>query len=169
MAAKSRPRPPSPDEDKLNELEYALIIMSNAYSHWLLRSTAATGDSQLNLVDIVVLHNLFCYKRPKRVADICFTLNMTDTHTVSYSLRKLIKLKLLESKKVGKDYFYTVTESGTELCLKYFDINHECLSKRYNAVAISQNKLSRLSKFLNDLSSIYDQATRESTLQEKYK
>jgi predicted MarR family transcription regulator len=159
----------SPDENKLDELEHALTIMSNAYSHWLLRSMAAAGDRQLNLVDILVLHHLFCNKRPMRVTEICIALNISDTHTISYSQRKLCKLKLLESERVGKDCFYKVTESGTELCLKYLNINHECLNKSYNGVTNSETLLTDLIKFLNNLSGIYDQLSQGASLSEKDK
>ena len=43
---------------------------------------------------------------PKRLVDICFVLHVEDQHTVNYSLKKLVKGKLVEREKRGKEIFY---------------------------------------------------------------
>ena len=50
---------------------------------------AAAGMPGSGPLDVMVLHTVNHRDRPKKLADICFTLNIEDTHTVNYALKKL--------------------------------------------------------------------------------
>ena len=76
---------------ELNEFEFGLISASNAFSRWIVRCMAAAGIADLGPLDVLVLHSVNHRDREKRGADICFVLNVEDGHTVSYSLKKLIR------------------------------------------------------------------------------
>ena len=53
------------------------------------------------------------------LADICLVLNIEDTHVVSYSVKKLKRLELVASKKVGKEKLIAATEAGSKTCERY--------------------------------------------------
>lgn len=145
---------------ELSEFEYALITAENTFSRWLVHCMTAAGNEEMSPIDILVLHNVYHRQRPKRIADVCFVLNVEDTHTVSYSLRKLGKMKLVESKKVGKETFYNTTDDGEALCLRYRDIRNDCLVDWFDNMGIDEADLSNMAKQLRTLSTLYDQAAR---------
>ncbi len=72
-----------------SEVEYGMIIAYNAFSRWMTRCMSAAGNTDLTPLEILVLHNTNHRGRDKRLTDICFLLNIEDTHTVNYALRKL--------------------------------------------------------------------------------
>ncbi|WP_428244101.1 winged helix DNA-binding protein [Gynuella sp.] len=145
---------------ELSEFEYALIMVNNAFSRWLIHCMAAAGNKELSPIDILILHNVHHRQRPKRIADICFVLNIDDTHTVSYSLRKLAKFGLVESQKVGKETFYNTSESGADVCLKYRDVRKDCLVDSLTTLGISEDELGNMAKLLRTMSGVYDQSAR---------
>lgn len=59
-----------------------------------------------------MLHNTNHRGGDKRLTDICFLLNIEDTHTVNYALRKLLKMGLLSPDKRGKEVFYSASKDG---------------------------------------------------------
>jgi len=145
---------------ELSELEYGLIIANNAFQRWMQRCMAASGILDLNPTDILILHNVNHRKRPKKVADICFNLNIEDTHTATYSLRKLVKLHLLENKKQGKENFFSTTKKGEKLCLRYKEIREDCLVNALDALGAGNKEIGDLAMVLRSLSGLYDQAAR---------
>ena len=99
-----------------SEVEYGMIIAYNAFSRWMTRCMSAAGNTDLTPLEILVLHNANHRGRDKRLTDICFLLNIEDTHTVNYALRKLRKMDLLASEKRGKEVFYSTSDAGQKLC-----------------------------------------------------
>lgn len=145
---------------ELSELEYGLTLANNAFQRWIERCMTASGMPELNPTDILILHNVNHRDRPKRVADICFNLNIEDTHTATYSLRKLVKLGLLQNKKTGKENFFTTTETGQEICIKYREIREHCLVESLGVLGVDNAELGELAKVLRSISGVYDQAAR---------
>ena len=102
---------------ELSEVEYGLIVASNAFGVWTVRGTAAAQAefpevADLGVIDILSLHSVNHRGRPKRLADICFKLNVEDTHIVNYAVKKLIKAGLVTGQKQGKEVSYSTTEKG---------------------------------------------------------
>jgi predicted MarR family transcription regulator len=62
-------------------------------------------------LDVLVLHHVTHRARDKRLADICFIMNVEDTHLINYSLKKLQGLGVVASSKVGKEVTYAATEA----------------------------------------------------------
>ncbi|PLX40923.1 MAG: transcriptional regulator, partial [Hyphomicrobiales bacterium] len=112
---------------ELSEFEFGLIIAHNAFSRWTVRCMAAAGVPDLSPLDVLVLHSISHRDRPKKMADICFVLNVEDTHTVNYALKKLIKMGLVDGEKRGKERFFTTTDEGQQACIRYAEIRRECL------------------------------------------
>jgi predicted MarR family transcription regulator len=143
-----------------SEFEFGLIIAFNAFSRWMVKCMAAAGHSEMNPLEILVLHNVNHRGRDKRLSDVCFLLNIDDTHTVNYALRKLSKAGLIESEKRGKEVFYRTSESGAKLCDAYRLVRERCLLEGLGRMDISGEELSNLGASLRALSGQYDQASR---------
>ena len=62
-----------------------------------------SGGTDLGPLDVLVLHTVNHRDRPKKLADICFTLNIEDTHSVNYALKKLLKQGLVTADRQGKN------------------------------------------------------------------
>ena len=75
----------------LSEVEFAVTMMVNAYHRWMARCMAAAGAPGISPLETLVLHSVNHRGRPKSLADICLVLNIEDTHTVTYALKKLEK------------------------------------------------------------------------------
>ncbi|UWQ60634.1 winged helix DNA-binding protein (plasmid) [Leisingera caerulea] len=145
---------------ELSELEFGLIIASNAFSRWMTRCMAAAGQPDLNPLEILILHNVNHRGKDKRLSDICFLLNIEDSHTVNYGLRKLLKAGLLASEKRGKEVFYRTSAEGAELCSAYRDVRRQCLLDGLSAADLPGKDLRELARSLRALSGHYDQASR---------
>ncbi|MEQ8255890.1 MAG: winged helix DNA-binding protein [Roseovarius confluentis] len=145
---------------ELSEFEFGLIIAYNAFSRWMTRCMAAAGQGELNPLDILILHNTNHRNRDKRLSDICFLLNIEDTHTVNYALRKLSKAGLIVSEKRGKEVFYHTSDAGSALCQSYRDVRRQCLLDASGGTGLSGEELREIARILRGLSGQYDQASR---------
>ncbi len=158
---------------ELSEVEYGLIVGWNAFGNWMVKAMATavaevgtrdTGETDLAVLDILCLHSVNHRERPKKLADICFKLNVEDSHTVNYALKKLIKMKLVSSKKHGKEVFYATTASGVDLCLKYRAVRESCLVDGFADFYGGKGaELGEVARQLRLLSGLYDQAARSAT------
>lgn len=149
----------SADAMALSEFEYALTMMNNAFQRWMQSCSSTSGMPELSPLDILVVHNIYHRNRPKRIADVAFTLNIDDLHTVSYSVRKLAKFELVEGTRQGKDTFYGVTEKGAEFCNQYRDVREQCLVDALKRMNLN-DQLGDVATTMRTLSGFYDQASR---------
>jgi len=148
----------------LSEVEYGIIIASNAMQNWIVRCmVAAGGPEKVTYTDALVLHNIYHRNRAKRLADICFTLNIEDSHTVGYALRKLHKLNLIKVEKRGKESFYQVSRQGRGICERYAEIRQQCLVEALGDICNDNQDLHEIARLLRTLSGLYDQAGRAAT------
>lgn len=143
-----------------SELEYGLIIANHAFQRWMVRCMNACGVEDLGPLDILILHNVNHRDRDKKVASICFSLNIEDTHTAAYSLRKLVKLGLVASRKKGKETLFSATKKGVELCDAYRDMREECLIESLGTLGADNKKIGEIARVLRSLSGLYDEAAR---------
>ena len=143
-----------------SEVEYGLIIAFNGFSRWMQRCMTAAGMPEMSPLEILVLHNTNHRDREKRLTDIAFLLNVEDTHTVNYALRKLMKLGLLTSEKRGKEVFYRTSDAGRALCADYRKIREQCLLEILPNTGLEGDDLRRIAGALRAFSGLYDQASR---------
>lgn len=148
---------------ELSEFEFGLIIAHNAFARWTVRCMGAAGVPDLSPLDVLVLHSISHRDRSKKMADICFVLNVEDTHTVNYALKKLVKLGLVKGEKRGKENFFTTTQDGQVACEQYAAIRRECLLNSLNALGGTEEDIHSTAGLLRALSGLYDQAARAAT------
>lgn len=151
----------SPKGAELSEFEFAMIVCWNAFTRWLAKGAAATGVGDLTFIDVVVLHQLKHRAKNKKVADICFVLNLDDIHTVTYSLKKLVAAGLAIGDKVGKEVLYRTTAKGEEAIAQYRDVREQCLMSNLDDGMNAE--LAEMTKFLGRLSGLYERAARSAS------
>lgn len=145
---------------ELSEFEYGLIIAGNAFGRWVVRCMAAAGVKDMTEMEILVLHHVHHRGREKKLADICFVLNIEDTHIVSYALRKLSNLDLVAGTRRGKEVFWATTPAGGALCERYRQAREACLLPGFSGSAEENARIGDLAHLLRTLSGRYDQAAR---------
>ncbi len=151
------------DAWQLSELEYGLIMAQNGLMRWITRCMAAAGYPDLNALEILVLHNVNHRRREKRLTDVAFMLNIEDSHTVNYALKKLLKAGLVSGEKRGKEIFYSITDAGAKACEDYRDIRDRCLVDAALASDGFNAEVGKAATVLRNLSGLYDQAARTAT------
>ena len=144
----------------LSEYEFGLILASSAFDRWTVRCMAAAGAPGMSALDVLVLHAVNHRDRQKTLADLCLVLNVEDTHTVSYSLKKLERDGLIETGRLGKEKTAAISKNGAALCARYGEVREELLVRTVKMLSIDEEDLSRLSTLLRGLSGTYDQASR---------
>ena len=150
---------------ELSEFEFGLIIAGNAFNRWIVRCMAAAGYPDLGALDVEVLHSVNHRGRQKKLADVCFILNVEDTHTVTYALKKLVHLGLVEGARSGKETLYAATDEGREACARYRQVREDCLIAALGAFtgdkpATVHQEIGEVAALLRALSGLYDQAAR---------
>ncbi len=145
---------------ELSEYEFGLIMASSAFDRWIVRCMAAAGAPGMSALDVLVLHAVNHRDREKTLADLCLVLNIEDTHTVSYALKKLERDGLIGTGRQGKEKTAAISKKGAELCSRYRDIREDLLVDTVKTLSIDGKDLSRLAALLRGLSGTYDQASR---------
>jgi len=144
----------------MSEFEFGLIVAGNAFHRWVVHCMSAAGLKDLMPLDVLVLHHVTHRARDKRLADICFIMNIEDTHLINYSLKKLLALGVVESTKNGKEVTYRATPEGQARVQRYRDIREACLIDALKADDALNKDIGELARLLRVLSGMYDQAAR---------
>lgn len=150
----------SPKSPELSEVEFGLTLLHNAYSRWMIRCMTAAGFADFAPLDVLVLHHVNNQDQAKKLADICFVLNVEDTHLVSYALKKLAAMGLVESGKRGKEVFFQASALGREACERYRQVRETCLMPGFSGTEAENARLGDAGSLLRTLSGRYDQAAR---------
>ena len=150
----------SPKSPELSEFEFGMIIAWHGFARWMMRCMTAAGVKDMAPTDVLVLHHVAHRNSEKRLADICFVLNIEDTHVVNYSLKKLMGLGLVRSVRHGKEAFYSTTVGGNEICERYRRIREGCLMPGFSGTEAENQRIGDLAGLLRTLSGRYDQAAR---------
>jgi predicted MarR family transcription regulator len=145
---------------ELSELEFGLTISANAFSRWIVRGMAASGTSDLSPLEVLVLHSVHHRERGKTLANICLVLNIEDTHTVNYAVRKLTTSGLVRAGRQGKEKTVEATPAGAAACRAYAEMREHLLLRAIQDLGIEPDQVSRLAALLRLMSGHYDQAAR---------
>jgi len=145
---------------EMSELEFGLIVASHAFERWMVRAMAAAGYADLSPLDVLVLHTVRHRDRSKKLADICLVLNVEDTHTVNYAIKKLTRAGLVKEGRQGKEKSVEATDQGAEACDTYRRIRENLLLESISELGIEAAQISNVSALLRLLSGQYDQAAR---------
>ncbi len=149
---------------ELSEFEYGLIVAGHAFDRWIVRCMAAAGLAELGRLDVLVLHTVNHRARDKRLADICFVLNVEDSHLVNYALKKLLRAGLVEAARRGKETAWRTSRDGAAACTRYRGVRESCLIETMRALGpFNERETEATARVLRALSGLYDQAARAAT------
>ena len=152
--------PPKADSGPIVSSAHLVSAQSAEMSEFEFGLMAAAGLKDLTPLDVVVLHHVTHRARDKRLADICFIMNVEDTHLVNYSLKKLQTLGVVASQKNGKEVTYAATDTGRAYVQRYREIRESCLIDALKADDALNRDIGELARLLRVLSGMYDQAAR---------
>ncbi len=145
---------------ELSEFEFGLTVLNNAFNRWMVRCMSAAGEKEMTSLEVQLIHHVTHRKTAKKLADICFVLNIEDTHIASYALKKLVKMGYLASEKIGKEVYFSATEHGAALCERYREVRERCLIEILLETGISNEDIGNTAQLLRMLAGVYDQAAR---------
>ncbi|MEM6309167.1 MAG: winged helix DNA-binding protein [Pseudomonadota bacterium] len=148
---------------EVSEVEFGLTLAGNAFHRWMVRAIATVGFPEMSPLDVLVLHTVYHRERPKKLADICLVLNIEDTHTVNYAVRKLRAAGLVKEGRQGKEKTVQVTDKGAKTCDDYREVRERLLLRSLKALDLKPEDASRMAALLRLLSGQYDQAARAAT------
>lgn len=160
MSGKDKTIPNAIDGDQLSELELTLTVLWNSVRRWMGQRSNSREINGLSDMDVFLLHLLVYRNRQLRGADLAFALSIEDMHLVSYSLKKLTRVGLTKSEKIGKEVFYSATDMGKEHYSDFQSDREKFLEPAINFISHPDYDIQALNSFLRAISGAYEQAAR---------
>ena len=157
----------SDESTRLSDLEFAMIVSINGFHSWVSHCAEAAGGRGMGPLDVLVLHAINQRARNKRLADICLVLNVEDTHTVAYALKKLEDYGYATHKQDGRDRIYEASPDGDAFCARYVEIREKALVDSLKGDEVDFAKLDDATRTLNRMTRHYAQASRTATVAKK--
>src|SRR5690606_21426835 len=131
------------------------------------RCAEAAGGRGMSPLDVLVLHATNLRARNKRLADVCLVLNVEDSHTVAYSLKKLEEHGYATHRQDGRDRIYESSPDGDAFCARYLEVRERSLVESLKADAVDFERLEDTAKVLNRMARYYDHASRTATISKR--
>lgn len=158
--AKPDTKQPVSDAEQLTELELTLTVLWNSVRRWMSQRSNSSEVSGLSELDVFLLHLLVYRDRRLRAIDLAFALSVDDMHLVTYSLKKLARLGMVASTKIGKEAFYNATDKGREHYEDFHDDRRAYLEPAMAFMPHDGIDIAKVNHFLRALSGMYEQAAR---------
>jgi len=156
---KAKPNAEPSEGQRLSELELSLTVLWNSVRRWLSQRSKARPMNGLADLDVFLLHLLVYRNKQLRAVDLAFALSIDDMHVVSYSLKKLARLGMIASARIGKEVFYEPTQQGRQHYLDFLEDRKQYLEPAMALIA-HDHDLRSLTTLLRALSGVYEQAAR---------
>lgn len=147
------------EEIKVTEFELQLWRIFYGFIRWQEECEKTANNTDLTGNELAVLHVIRMKNRPKTISDIGRLLNRDDTFNIKYSLRKLVKKKLIQSTVGSKRASsYQITEEGIKNTDSYTATRRNILIELF--VKNHDLDLEDLAEKLAKFKGIYDEAVR---------
>lgn len=151
----------TPLEMDVAEIEYALMRCYEAFGRWQAECLASVIEFSASGPENALLHIIGMNERPKTIRDLAHMTNREDIPNIQYSLRKLLKAKLISRKGSGRaGVTYDVTPLGRRVVEQYADIRSALLIEAVKRVPKLTNRLAQSAHALELMTGIYEQAAR---------
>lgn len=149
-------------EAMTTEFEWAILRFEQAFQRFIMQVASMCGMGELTYSELVLLHVIRMQDRPKTAAIIARQLNMDGITIVQYSLRKLMKYKLVNKIKGAnsKMFTYDVTKTGAAMLDEYAHIRRILLTDQTKNIEDIDRKLYETAKLISMLTGTYDEASR---------
>lgn len=149
-------------EAATTEFEWAVKRFRNSYERFSLHIANRCGFGYLSFAEVVLIHLIRMQDRPQTAALLARQLNVDGISNVQYSLRKLMKYRLITKKTgaSGKMQTYEATEKGNAFMNEYGRIRRNLLTDRTKNIDGIDARLADSTALLGMLIGIYDEAGR---------
>ncbi len=146
------------EEVKATEFEFLLWRLYHGFVRWQEDCENAVNSSDLSAGELAVLHIIGMKQRPKTIYEIAQLLYRTDFPNVQYSIKKLLKLELIEKSKktVRKSAAYQVTDLGLKDIEAYTIARRKILIELFSQETELEGIIDKMLK----LSQVYEEASR---------
>lgn len=125
----------SKEAAEILELGFALVQAFQELKRYMEESVKITNGDNLSMNDIIILHIIRIHEKPKSVNAINIIANCYDDYSIAYSIKKLLKLKLIkktELVKNTKSIEYQITDIGIKNTNDYNDMRKRALFKAFS-------------------------------------
>lgn len=148
------------DEITVTEFELQLWRVFYGFVRWQEGCEHSVNGTDLTANDLAVLHIVRMKDRPKSIYDIGRLLNREDSYNIYYSIRRLLKMGLIENVKTPnkKTQVYRTTEAGIQNTDAYTHARKTILINMFTKQ--SDLNFEEVTKALIKLKAIYDEADR---------
>ena len=148
------------EEVKVSELEFVLWRVVYGFLRWQEDCTSHVTGITLTGDDIAALHIIRMKNRPKTVYEVAQLLNRSDIPNVQYSIKKLLKLALIEKAKnpIKKAIAYQLTPLGVKDTDAYTKARKELFLKLF-LKEINLDEAEKATTLLMRLKNIYEEAS----------
>lgn len=152
----------TPHEAMTTEFEWAVKQFRNSYERFSLHVASRCGFGYLSFAEIVLVHLIRMQDRPQTAALLARQLNVDGISNVQYSLRKLMKYRLISKKSSGSSKLqtYEATEKGNAFMNEYGRIRRSLLTDRTKNIEGIDGQLAESTALLRMLIGIYDESGR---------
>ncbi len=151
---------PATEAEQLTELELTLTVLWNSVRRWMSQRGNSNEVNGLSELDVFLLHLLVYRNRQLRAIDLAFALSIDDMHLVTYSLKKLLRIGMVSSTKIGKEVFYKSTDKGREHYEDFHADRRAYLEPAMSFIPQEGVDIAKVNQFLRALSGMYEQAAR---------
>lgn len=144
----------------LSDLEFSMVVSINGFWRWVVHCAEAAGARGFSPLDVLVLHMVNHRARNKKLSDICLVMNVEDSHTVAYALKKLEDYGYVAHKQVGRDRVYYSAPEGDAFCTRYREVRQRSLVSSLEADDIDFDRMAELAGTLSRMARYYSHASR---------
>lgn len=153
----------APEAD-LATMEFALMAASAAFERHVTQIAQLIGEPELSYTEIVILHVIRMYDRPKDAAAIARFVNRDDLANVQYTLRKLVSVGLVKKTRAGVSANYETTKAGTEWTERYAALRHRLLVEHMSSDEAAGETLESIARRLTRLAVLYETSARSAAI-----
>lgn len=150
----------TPAEADLASLEFTLMAAGAAFERYVTQISLLIGEPELTYNEIVILHVIRMYDRPKDATTIARLVNRDDLANVQYTLRKLVSVGLVKKIRSGVTAHYVTTPAGTEWTERYASLRSRLLIDLMTPAEIAEENLAEVARRLTRLTVLYDSSSR---------
>ena len=119
---------------------------------------AAAGCAELTITDVLVLHHICHRARNKKLGDICFVLNVEDTHVVALLAEEAARRRAGAGREGRQGSLLQPDPGRRGGGGKYREVREACLIANLDAERNAD--IGELARLLRTMSGLYDQAAR---------
>lgn len=164
MSSVETPASPEDSRQALSDLEFSMIVSYNGFVRWVSYCAKAAGARGFSPLDVLVLHMVNHRARNKALSDICLVMNIEDSHTVAYSLKKLEEHGYVEHRQMGRDRVYVSSAEGDAFVARYLEVRKKALVETMAADNAEFDRISGLADTLGSMARYYSHASRSAVV-----